>query len=302
MKEGPTVDLASGTAAGIAQLLVGHPFDTVKVVMQTSATDTSALGAARAVVGSRGLLGFYRGMAAPLATVAAYNAIVFGTWGAVERVLSPSGTPLTSAQAVLAGSMAGVPVSLLAAPTELLKCRLQAQGGARPPPGAAYTAADVRAGRALFNGPLQVMRSVLAHEGGVLGLYRGLGATLLREVPGNAAYFGFYDACKAALAAAQGIPQEQLGAGSLLVAGGVGGASFWAFTYPIDVIKSRMQTQNPFAADRFRGIWDCGQRLYREGGRRALYRGYTPCLMRSVPANAVAFLTFESVRSRLNGQ
>lgn len=270
--------------------------------------------------------------------------------------------------------MAGVPVSLLAAPTELLKCRLQAQGGARPPPGAAYTAADVRAGRALFNGPLQVMRSVLAHEGGVLGLYRGLGATLLREAPGNAgggggrggwgpaqgpravvswsckaagapaggwtrppspcpghrwclpcctmtplccaprvstahpvrttpaAYFGFYDACKAALAAAQGIPQEQLGAGSLLVAGGVGGASFWAFTYPIDVIKSRMQTQNPFAADRFRGIWDCGQRLYREGGRRALYRGYTPCLMRSVPANAVAFLTFESVRSRLSGQ
>lgn len=59
--------------------------------VQTSATDTSALGAARAVVGSRGLLGFYRGMAAPLATVAAYNAIVFGTWGAVERVLSPSG-------------------------------------------------------------------------------------------------------------------------------------------------------------------------------------------------------------------
>lgn len=99
---------------------------------------------------------------------------------------APAGTPLTSMQAIIAGSIAGVPVSLLASPTELLKCRLQAQGGARPPPGAVYTAADVRAGRALFNGPLQVMRSVLAHEGGVPGLYRGLGATLLREVPGNA--------------------------------------------------------------------------------------------------------------------
>lgn len=38
-----------------------------------------------------------------------------------------AGGPLTTGQSIVAGAAAGVPVSLLAAPTELLKCRLQAQ-------------------------------------------------------------------------------------------------------------------------------------------------------------------------------
>ncbi|PSC71230.1 Mitochondrial carnitine acylcarnitine carrier [Micractinium conductrix] len=301
-EHGVAVDLASGTAAGIAQLLVGHPFDTVKVVMQTSAGGVSAGSAVRRVVGTLGPLGFYRGMGAPLATVAAYNALVFSSWGAVERVLSPDGAPLTGGQAMLAGAIAGVPVSLLACPTELLKCRLQAQGGALPPPGAVYSLSDVKAGRALFRGPVGVMRSVMTHEGGLLGLYRGLVPTLLREVPGNAAYFGGYEAVKALLARHQGISESQLGAGSLVVAGGVGGAAYWLCIYPFDVIKSKLQTQNVFAADRYTGVVDCGVRLYREAGWRALWRGFTPCFLRSVPANSAAFLTFESVRSALSAE
>ncbi len=38
-----------------------------------------------------------------------------------------AGTPLSTGQSIVAGAVAGVPVSLLATPTELLKCRLQAQ-------------------------------------------------------------------------------------------------------------------------------------------------------------------------------
>lgn len=115
------------------------------------------MGAARRIVGTHGPLGMYRGLAAPLATVAAFNAVLFSSWGATERMLSPdggcagvrdgccwqqassccscallrclallpvpSGCPLTVGQAMLAGGLAGVPVSLLATPTELLKCR-----------------------------------------------------------------------------------------------------------------------------------------------------------------------------------
>ena len=86
---------------------------------------------------------------------------------------------------------------------ELLKCRLQAQGGKKPAPGHVNSMADVRAGRALFNGPIDVMKHVLRHEGGALGLFRGLLPTLAREVPGNAAYFGAYEWLKREFAAAQ---------------------------------------------------------------------------------------------------
>ena len=68
----------------------------------------------------------------------------------------------------------------------------------------------------------------------------------------------------------------------------------------LQVVKSKLQTQNIFAPDRYTGMWDCAQRLYRAEGWRALWRGFTPCLVRSIPANSIAFLTFEGVRSRLS--
>jgi solute carrier family 25 carnitine/acylcarnitine transporter 20/29 len=48
-----------------------------------------------------------------------------------------------------------------------------------------------------------VARHVLRHEAGVLGLFKGLTATLGREVPGNIAMFGVYEFLKARFAAQQ---------------------------------------------------------------------------------------------------
>jgi solute carrier family 25 carnitine/acylcarnitine transporter 20/29 len=64
-------------------------------------------------------------------------------------------------------------------------------------------------------------------------------------------------------------------------------------------IKTRLQTQNVHAVDRCRGVWDCGLQLYRTRGAAALWRGFGPCMARSVPANAVAFLAFEKARATL---
>lgn len=82
--------MPTGTAAGAAQLLVGHPFDTTKVMMQLQ-PGVSAMQAVRTTVAAQGPLGMYKGMMAPLATVAAFNAVLFGARGVAERVLSPDG-------------------------------------------------------------------------------------------------------------------------------------------------------------------------------------------------------------------
>lgn len=257
----------------------------------------SAMGAVRSTIAAQGPLGLYKGMLAPLATVAAFNAVLFSSRGAAERVLSPDGGPLTTGQSIVAGAAAGVPVSLLAAPTELLKCRLQAQTS-KPPPGVVFSAEEYRAGRALFRGPGPMLQAIVKYEGPA-AMFRGLVPTLLREVPGNAAYFGTYEALKHALAAHQGIPVTQLSSLSLMTAGGIGGAAFWVAVYPMDVIKSRIQTQSAFAADRYRGVLDCGARLYRSGGWASLWRGFGPCFARSIPANSAAFLVYERVKAAL---
>jgi hypothetical protein len=48
----------------------------------------------------------------------------------------------------------------------------------------------------IYRGPRDVARHVLANEGGLLGLFKGLGATLYRESIGNMFMFGVYELMK----------------------------------------------------------------------------------------------------------
>lgn len=125
-------DLTAGTVGGAAQLITGHPFDTIKVKLQSQPTPlpgqppkySGAIDAVKQTIAAEGPKGLYKGMGAPLATVAAFNAVLFTVRGQMEALLrSHPGAPLTVSQQVVAGAGAGVAVSFLACPTELIKCR-----------------------------------------------------------------------------------------------------------------------------------------------------------------------------------
>lgn len=125
-------DLTAGTVGGAAQLVCGHPFDTIKVKLQSQPTPlpgqlpkyAGAFDAVRQTIAAEGAGGLYKGMGAPLATVAAFNAVLFTVRGQMESLLrSHPGAPLTVSQQFVCGAGAGFAVSFLACPTELIKCR-----------------------------------------------------------------------------------------------------------------------------------------------------------------------------------
>jgi hypothetical protein len=96
--------------------------------------------------------------------------------------------------------------------------------------------------RKIYRGPIDVARHVISAEAGVRGLFKGLTATLGREIPGNIAMFGVYELLKQQFAQRQGLASAaDLGKGSLLMAGGCAGTSFWLACYPMDIIKSKLQ-------------------------------------------------------------
>ena len=269
----------------------------------------------------QGIRGIYRGMGAPLATVALFNAVLFSARGRMEALLAHAdGTPLTVVDRAVAGLGAGVAVSFLATPTELIKCRLQSQlsvaqaasqavGNGAPvsaalagtPPAAALAAAATTP-TIRHRGPLDVVRHVWAHERGVLGLFRGLTPTLAREVPGNAVMFGVYEALKQGLASAQGLMStSELGGASLVLAGGAAGTAFWIPVFPADVVKSRWQVDVPGPTAQYSGVLDCARRTVASGGVKALYRGFAPAMVRAFPANAVCFLAYEVAAKAMTG-
>ncbi|KAJ8774437.1 hypothetical protein K2173_016883 [Erythroxylum novogranatense] len=290
-------DLTAGTVGGAAQLIVGHPFDTIKVKLQSQPAPlpgqppkySGAVDAVRQTLAAEGPRGLYKGMGAPLATVAAFNAVLFSVRGQMEALLrSEPGAPLTVNQQVICGAGAGVAVSILACPTELIKCRLQAQS--------ALGGSESASVAVKYGGPMDVARHVLKSEGGARGLFKGLVPTLAREVPGNAIMFGVYELLKQSLAGGQ--DTSQLGRGSLMLAGGLAGGSFWLLVYPTDVIKSVIQVDD-FKNPKFSGSIHAFRKILASEGAKGLYKGFGPAMARSIPANAACFLAYEITRSSL---
>ncbi|XP_039142024.1 mitochondrial carnitine/acylcarnitine carrier-like protein [Dioscorea cayenensis subsp. rotundata] len=284
-------DLTSGTIGGAAQLIVGHPFDTIKVKLQSQPAPlpgqlpkyAGALDAVKQTIAAEGPGGLYKGMGAPLATVAAFNAVLFTVRGQMEALLrSEPGAVLSVNQQIVCGAGAGVAVSFLACPTELIKCRLQAQS--------ALAGSASSTGAVKYGGPMDVAKHVLKAEGGLRGLYKGLVPTLAREVPGNAAMFGVYEALKQYFAG--GKDTSGLGRGSLMTAGGLAGAAFWAIVYPTDVVKSVIQVDD-YKNPKYSGSINAFKKIFASEGVKGLYRGFGPAMARSIPANAACFLAYE---------
>lgn len=82
-------DLLAGGLAGSASVCVGHPFDTHKVMLQTTSSNTAASSSsmnANIQMNKLSILKLYRGMGAPLSTAAVVNALIFSSFGESSRL------------------------------------------------------------------------------------------------------------------------------------------------------------------------------------------------------------------------
>ena len=267
---------------------------------------STPLIAARQIMLHQGLMGFYAGVGPPLATVALFNAVLFSVNGTLTRIVKgwsngQSDRELTTREVAVVGALSGIPVGLLATPTELLKCRLQAQGDRSPPPNVKYTLQDAKANRILYRGPVDALKSVIRLEGGAAALFHGLSATMWREVLGNGMYFATYAVLKKKLTELEGLEStKDLHGSRLMLCGAVAGLAFWVPMLPLDVIKTKMQTDSLLNPS-YRGMIDCGRRIIAKEGIQGLFRGALPCWARSLPANGATFAVFDLIKNYLDG-
>ncbi|KAF9958189.1 carnitine transporter [Mortierella alpina] len=270
----------SGGFGGVCSVLVGHPFDLAKVRIQTSpnGTYTGAVDVFKKTVKSDGFRGLYRGMATPLVGVTPIFAVSFWAYDLGKKVVYAA-TPgrasqeLTIPELAFAGFFSAIPTTLLMCPTERIKVVLQTQGSGA---------------NKLYNGPIDVIRA-LYKEGGVASIFRGTGATLLRDGPGSAAYFVAYELIKRSLIP-EGGKASDLNPLSVLFAGGMAGVAMWTIAIPPDVLKSRLQSA---PAGTYKGTADVLRVLLKTEGPQALFKGLGPAMMRAFPANAATFLGVE---------
>ncbi|KAJ3306799.1 hypothetical protein HDV03_003836 [Kappamyces sp. JEL0829] len=268
-------EFVAGGFAGAAQVLVGHPLDTIKVRLQLqNNTFKGPLDCAMTTLKQEGVRGLYKGMLAPLLGVAGINAVLFSAYGWGKSALGGDAGTLELSRIALAGGFAGFINSFVAAPIELLKIRLQAQ----------------RAG-GIYSGPWDVFVKIVRTDGISNGLFRGLWVTICKEVPAYAGFYAGFEAMKRA----QAEKGKELSVPQLMLAGSVGGMSYWTCCYPLDLIKSRVQQRSDVPS----GVLQNVRTMYRQEGLRVFLRGYGISMLRSIPSAAATFTVYETVFKHL---
>uniref|UniRef100_A0A1B6M8Q4 Mitochondrial basic amino acids transporter n=2 Tax=Graphocephala atropunctata TaxID=36148 RepID=A0A1B6M8Q4_9HEMI len=254
------LDFFAGCVGGCAGVVIGHPFDTVKVKLQTQdyriPVYRGTWDCFTKILKAESVAGIYRGVSSPMAGVALVNAIVFGVYGNVQRSMA---NPETLQSIFLAGASSGLVQSVISSPVELVKTRVQISNQ--------------------YRGTLDCFFKTYKQEG-IRGVFKGQSITGVRDFLGYGLYFASYEA----LTRRQ--PGEApVGTPTMLMAGGVAGTVSWIFTYPLDVIKSRYQAD----MGKYTSIIDCLKKSIKDEGVVCLTRGLTPTLIRAFPTNAVTF-------------
>ncbi|PKA52188.1 Mitochondrial adenine nucleotide transporter ADNT1 [Apostasia shenzhenica] len=132
-------------------------------------------------------------------------------------------------------------------------------------------------------------------EGHLLGFFRGNGLNVMKVAPESAIRFYAYETLKEFIVTAQGEEKSDIGASGRLIAGGLAGAVAQTAIYPLDLVKTRLQTYAckggivPKLRTLSRDIWV-------QEGPRAFYRGLVPSLLGIIPYAGIDLAAYETLK------
>ncbi|KAG9455793.1 hypothetical protein H6P81_000301 [Aristolochia fimbriata] len=274
-------EFIAGGVGGMAGVIAGHPLDTLKIRLQQPSNKMPAFKLFRSMLVREGPSSLYRGMGTPLASVAFQNAVVFQVFAKLSQACEQrkSTDPPSLRSVAIGGVGTGGLQSIMLSPVELVKIRLQLP----------RRSSD-------RDGPISLVQNILRREG-IRGVFRGLGVTMLRDMPGHGTYFWTYEYTREWLhPGCRKSGQESVA--TMLVAGGWAGVASWLCCYPLDVVKSRLQAQSHSPGERsppkYNGIVDCFRKSVREEGYQVLWRGLGTTIARAFVVNGSIFVAYES--------
>lgn len=192
--------------------------------------------------------------------------------------------------AFCAGGVAGAVSRTVVSPLERLKILFQIQS----------------AGQNEYKLSVTKALGKMWREEGWRGFMAGNGTNCIRIVPYSAVQFGSYNLYKRHFF--EKYPGADLSPVERLVCGGIAGITSVFFTYPLDIVRTRLSIQSAsFAAlgdrpkgDKLPGMWVTMIGMYKqEGGVLALYRGIIPTIAGVAPYVGLNFMTYEFVRKYL---
>jgi len=224
--------------------------------------------------------GLYKGVTPPLFGMGIINMVMFGLYGMSRDFLSilytnKDTSQLTLKHTFIAGFISGVGVSFVVTPIEQIKARLQVQYSI---PGAIQT----------YSGPIDCCKKLIKNNGIIHGMYNGFLSTVMTRW--NCwAYFGGYEVGRNYFLKKNG----KITNFEQFLVGGFAGTTYWMIALPFDTVKNRMMSQPDVKPRKYPTVWSCWKIIWKVDGLKGFFKGFTPCLLRTFPANGSTFLALK---------
>lgn len=188
------------------------------------------------------------------------------------------------ARRLVAGGAAGMCACTLAYPLDLVRTRLAAQTTSNYYHGIGGTLARI------------------VRDEGVLGLYRGLGATLMQVGPSLAINYAAYETLRSHWVSLQpDITAPTVGMS--LACGSAAGLVSSTATFPLDLVRRRMQLQGQHGQRKlYANYGEVVRHISSTRGLPGFYSGILPEYYKVIPGVAIAFCTYEVMKKMLGVQ
>eukprot|EP00808_Paulinella_micropora_P004410 g48688.t1 len=219
----------AGSVAGLVEHVMLYPIDTVRTQAQVQTVGCppmtmigcmrgmmTMIGCMRGMVRDGGLRRLWRGCSTMLSACIPAHAGFFSVYEVAKVATDTRAGEHNPVGSALAGGLATVTHDIIMNPSDVCKQRLQIGH---------------------YKGFPDALRTIWREEG-VVALYRSLPTALVTNVPYNAVMVMANDACKTFLN-----PSGEQDLFVFLVSGLVGGATASFLTTPLDVARTRLQTQ-----------------------------------------------------------
>ncbi|XP_030585694.1 solute carrier family 25 member 55a [Archocentrus centrarchus] len=283
--------LINGGIAGIVGVTCVFPIDLAKTRLQNQRRGQqvykSMMDCLVKTVRSEGYFGMYRGAAVNLTLVTPEKAIKLAANDFFRHHLAKDGKGLTVFKEMLAGCGAGMCQVIVTTPMEMLKIQLQDAGrlAAQQQKPVMMTPTKLVATNAVLSrsynsgtvisAPRAVSATQIAkelfHTQGIQGLYKGLGATLMRDVPFSIVYFPLFANLNRL---GKPSPEESSPFYWAFLSGCAAGSTAAVTVNPCDVVKTRLQSLNKGASEEtYRGVVDCVSKIMQKEGPSAFLKG-----------------------------
>ncbi|CAD8116168.1 unnamed protein product [Paramecium sonneborni] len=281
-------DTFCGAVAGFSFRFFGHPFDTVKVRMQMNDKKNSFFASAIKIFRKEGILAYYKGMSSPLLADIPSNAVLFGIYEYVFREISSNNKEKKPyiLEWLIAGGVAGIGYAIVVCPAEMTKCVLQMQKE--------YLHKQ-------FKSPFQCFTYAVKNYG-IGSVFKGLVATILRDIPQNATFFATYEYSKYIFSKNNELPFY-----GAVISGALGGFTCCLASYPMDVVKTQIQVeiketiQNRKFKPRYYdgGVIECVKYIWQNQGFKGFWSGVESCIIYYMVGCAAQFTGYYYAQSLL---